>query len=492
MLRRTIAAAVSLLLVACKGPGNEAAAPLPDDVDCRPTTCALEQKECGTIVDGCGGTLECGSCAAGETCGAGGANVCGLGTCTPTTCAAELKECGGISDGCAGTLECGACAAPEFCGGSGEKNVCGVDALAAGSGCSGPFNPGQVLDLHLTLAPADWDALKADVTNSRFFAADFACGSDAALPFKVGVRRKRSGSDVKPGVKIDFNQYLAGAEWQTLKKLSLENGISEGGSSGSLRELVAEYLGWRMMTLSGAHASRATFVRLFVNGTLVGPYVNVEQVDRRFLRSRFGDDTGWLYKLSGSSGDGYKTNESIPNPYEDLLCFWDKNPCPAPAAAELETYLPAHLDVTQMLKFGGVNAIIANRDAPLVKDNNFMFYDYAPQGAHRRVYLPWDLDTTMKESPPLFGGSGTTLYTGVLFTHWEDDYDVLLTELLGGPLQLSAITSEIDRVGTVAGAALDADPTVSGETTADALGELKAYWSTRHPLLTTELENHAP
>jgi hypothetical protein len=486
--------AVSL---ACKGPGNQSpSGQEPDDLDCRAVTCQSEGKNCGTLPDGCGGTLECGSCAAGETCGAGGANVCGVGSCTPTTCAASLKDCGLMSDGCAATLACGTCTAPQFCGGSGEQNVCGVDALAAASGCAGPFNPGQVLDLHLTLAAGDWDKLKADsATNSLFFPADFSCGGDPALPFKVGVRRKRSGTLNKPGIKIDFNYYQAGADWQTLKKLSLENGVSEGpDTTAPLRDLVAEYLGWRMMTLSGAHASRATFVRLFVNGALVGTYVNVEQVDRRFLRSRLGDDSGWLYKHSGSSGDGYKTNSTVANPYAKYLCFWDPNPCAKPSAEELATYLPEHLDIDQMLRFGGVNALIANADAPFVKRNNYYFYDFAPQpGTHQRVYFPWDLDTTMKNSPALFGGPGTTLYTDVLFTHWEDDYDVLLTELLAGPLQLSAIDGELDRVLALAGAALDADPTVvAGDTTAGAVSGLKAYWEARHPQLSAELDAHAP
>lgn len=502
MIRHAFVTLALAVLLACSGPGNSSPSGQQPggDVDCNPATCAAEGANCGTTVDGCGGTLQCGTCAAGETCGAGGANRCGVGTCTPTTCQAALKDCGIISDGCAAVLECGTCATPgEFCGGSGEKNVCGADTLAANAGCAGPFNPGQVLDLRLTFAAGDWEKLKADTSNTLFFAADFSCGGEAALPFKVGVRRKRSGSVDKPGIKLDFNYYQPGAEWQTLKKLSLENGISEGpDTTVSLRDLVAEYLGWRMMNLSGAHSSRAAFARLFVNGAFVGTYVNVEQVDRRFLRSRLGDDTGWLYKHSGSSGDGYKTNVGVPNPYEAFLCFLDANPpsgCQRPTDAGLATYLPEHLDIPQMLRFGGVNAIIANTDAPFVKTNNFIFYDYAPApSGHRRVYLPWDLDTTMKDAaaPFFFGAQGTSLYTSVLFTHWEADYDALLTGLLAGPLQLAAIQGELDRVAAVAGAALDADPTVAGETTAAACAELGSYWSARHPQLMTELENHLP
>lgn len=59
---------------------------------CRPTTCAAQRADCGIIDDGCGGTVACGSYAAGETCGGGGfANVCGGAPLPdPTTVAPAL------------------------------------------------------------------------------------------------------------------------------------------------------------------------------------------------------------------------------------------------------------------------------------------------------------------------------------------------------------------------------------------------------------------
>ncbi|MEK6950574.1 MAG: hypothetical protein AABX13_02520 [Nanoarchaeota archaeon] len=42
---------------------------------CTPTTCAVEGKNCGTISDGCGITLSCGTCSGGQTCGTD--NTCG-------------------------------------------------------------------------------------------------------------------------------------------------------------------------------------------------------------------------------------------------------------------------------------------------------------------------------------------------------------------------------------------------------------------------------
>jgi hypothetical protein len=45
--------------------------------------------------------------------------------CQPKTCAALGDNCGSVSDGCGGTLSCGSCTSPQTCGGSGTANVCG-------------------------------------------------------------------------------------------------------------------------------------------------------------------------------------------------------------------------------------------------------------------------------------------------------------------------------------------------------------------------------
>jgi hypothetical protein len=65
---------------------------------------------------------------AGETCGGAWRNsiyAVSATTCTPTTCAAQGKNCGSISNECGGTLNCGTCTAPATCGGGGTPNVCG-------------------------------------------------------------------------------------------------------------------------------------------------------------------------------------------------------------------------------------------------------------------------------------------------------------------------------------------------------------------------------
>lgn len=50
------------------------------------------------------------------------------GTCVPVTCDFVVASCGELSDGCGGTLRCGACGTGQTCGGDGLPNVCSAQA----------------------------------------------------------------------------------------------------------------------------------------------------------------------------------------------------------------------------------------------------------------------------------------------------------------------------------------------------------------------------
>jgi spore coat protein CotH len=358
-----------------------------------------------------------------------------------------------------------------------------MDETDTATGCQGIYNPGQILEYRITLAEADWARLKADTTNATFFCAELQCGSEP--PITVGVRRKRSGGIDKPGIKIDVNLVVDQA-FYGLKKLSLENGTGSGSDAEPERaELLHEYFAWRIMQRTGAIGSRAVFAHVFVNDTSLGLYVNVEQPDKRFLAVNIGDDNGWLYKKSGFD-DGYKTNETVANPYEDRLCFFASNPCPMPSAAELETLLPNVLDIEQVLRFGAGNALMANSDGPLGKDNNYYFYDWP----NPRLYLAWDLDTTQRQTSSVFPAASDTAFTSVLFTHWEDDYDRILTDLLNTTLTLDEILGELDRALALAAGLLDADPFAEDGSAADAGSVMRSWWTTRHAQALAEVQGH--
>jgi hypothetical protein len=108
---------------------------------------AMPPKNCGLVADGCGGTVNCGTCTQPDTCGGGGApNVCGHPMCTPKTLqqACSGLSCGWVSDGCGGAINCGTCSNGGVCGGAGP-NQCGGQCTpttcdAAGAECGNIAN----------------------------------------------------------------------------------------------------------------------------------------------------------------------------------------------------------------------------------------------------------------------------------------------------------------------------------------------------------------
>ncbi len=138
-------------------------APPPDAANpCHPETCSELGIGCGPAGDGCGGSLSCGSCTGGETCGGGGPSQCGgSGPCVATTCAALGASCGTQADGCGGMLSCGSCNGGATCGGGGVPNKCGAPAMCTPTTCMalgvhcGPAGDGCGGTLDCPACPAD-------------------------------------------------------------------------------------------------------------------------------------------------------------------------------------------------------------------------------------------------------------------------------------------------------------------------------------------------
>jgi len=70
------------------------------------------------------------------------------------------------------------------------------------------FDPAVVHDLRLTMKPDDWDTLKARCLWDTYYPADFQWRDMTVA--KVGIRSRGSGSrnSYKPGIKIDFNEFV--------------------------------------------------------------------------------------------------------------------------------------------------------------------------------------------------------------------------------------------------------------------------------------------
>ena len=112
---------------ASMNPGPDAAldSPVrPPDADaCVPVACSRAGTDyCGTICDGCGGTVDCPTdCGAGRTCD-GDRHICVSTACVPNSCQMNngIRYCGLVGDLCGGALDCGDCPAGQTC----DRSVC--------------------------------------------------------------------------------------------------------------------------------------------------------------------------------------------------------------------------------------------------------------------------------------------------------------------------------------------------------------------------------
>jgi len=109
-------------------------------VACVPSDCTKKSHACGKDGDGCGGEIDCGTCATGEQCEyASTGNLCkpipptscvqvGIATACANTCGMTGDGCGGQYD-CEGSVSLSACAlkipAGQTCGGGGVAGECG-------------------------------------------------------------------------------------------------------------------------------------------------------------------------------------------------------------------------------------------------------------------------------------------------------------------------------------------------------------------------------
>jgi hypothetical protein len=120
----------------------------PPPPTCTPKTCAQLGFKCGPAGDGCGGVLDCGTCAPPDWCGGGGVpGVCGHTPCPPWTCASLAIQCGPAGDGCGNQLDCGPCVPPDTCGGGGTPGVCGHNVSCPPLTCKGlGFDCGPAAD----------------------------------------------------------------------------------------------------------------------------------------------------------------------------------------------------------------------------------------------------------------------------------------------------------------------------------------------------------
>ena len=111
------------------------------------------------------------------------------------------------------------------------------------------FDDSAVHDVELRINPADWQTLKDHYLDDTYYPADVAI--DDVVVRNAGIKSRGSGSrsGVKPGLKVDFGQYVSGQQLLGLKSLVLRNNTQDPSN-------MHERLGMLLYTRLGMPAPR--------------------------------------------------------------------------------------------------------------------------------------------------------------------------------------------------------------------------------------------
>lgn len=151
------------------------------------------------------------------------------------------------------------------------------------------FDASTVQDLRLLVNSRDWQDLKDTFRENTFYPAEFTWRGVRQQNIGVRSRGLGSRSAVKPGLLLRFDRYATDGRFLGLRTLVLDN-LTQDPS------MMKEVLAMQLFRRLGLPAPREAFVRLYVNGTLLGLYAVVEDIAEPFLQRTFGEAGGTLYE----------------------------------------------------------------------------------------------------------------------------------------------------------------------------------------------------
>lgn len=294
-------------------------------------------------------------------------------------------------------------------------------------------------------------------------------------------------------MKIDLNE-IDGLAWRGLTKLSFEN----GGDISPVKEGLAWNLHRLASTASVSGYNYDGGLAAWVNVILVligddqaptacnlGVFTNVEQRDKQFARNRglwnptLVKNTSWIYEQDDINSPVIEEGPDWASPQYNILCYppfraYDKkNGTPTPNDSVLYLDLTTWIDMEAMLTFAAVEAFIDNSDGLFTHGKNFLWGDYIWQGAPKRQYYVWDLDTAFRDVNALIYANSLSVkrgkvtysqspYQQIILNHpvFRAQYNTIFRSLLAQPLSELNIHEFLSAVEPALTPYLQADPFV--------------------------------
>ncbi len=189
-------------------------------------------------------------------------------------------------------------------------SACGrvADEQITDSLYGGLFDTSKVHSIKVELSDEDWKDLKANPLEKTKYKAVVTIDGTKVEDVSFSTKGNTSLSQVadsdsdRYSFKINFGKFVKGKTYNGLKKLALNNVMSDA-------TYMKDYLSYTIMRKAGVNASLVSYTTLSINGSLHGLYIAIEDVSDSFLTRNYGDDSGALYKpetsqLSNVGKDG--------------------------------------------------------------------------------------------------------------------------------------------------------------------------------------------
>ncbi len=245
--------------------------------------------------------------------------------------------------------------------------------------------------------PADWRC-EDGVCVIGYVEADVEV--DGVVYPRVGLRYMGNRELDKKSMRIRFNRFRSSGRFHGVKRINLRSNRRRNDSDPTL---LREALALDLFRQAGVPASRCSFVWVTVNCEPWGVYTLVEQVDKKFLADRFGEDRGNLYKIEKGGLQEYEGSRVGDYPYfDDLYELKTNEDAPDHSGliellrvlaqtddADLPGALGRVLDVDGTLRALAVNSWLSNVDSYSGTGDNLYLYQ---DGSGRFRYIPWDLN----------------------------------------------------------------------------------------------------
>ena len=321
------------------------------------------------------------------------------------------------------------------------------------------WNNLKIHRFHLEMTEAEWGAMKAldpnkglapaerlkkingeqrELHRSRFPWAEGSLTINGQHLNGIGARYKGNASfnlmrgSLKRNMKIKLDWTNKDQNYNSVETLNLNAG---GLDPSKLRDAFSYWL----FREAGVPAPRTTFadMTLTIPGRYekehLGVYTIVEQVNKSFLKDRFGSKKGLLMKPEGIAsveyhGDDWRFYPPLyrpddqPSLVQSMRVMDFANVVNLSNEKQFRDSISSYLDIDGFLRFIAVNALIVNLDTLLAMPQNY--YLHLSKDTDKFVFFPWDLDISFA-GWPLGGKPADQMKLSLVHPHSSDEHKLI-------------------------------------------------------------------